>query len=87
MRDCSLGPSLQAICDAHPGEKQFEVQLTVCVGVFCDPDTHPSPAELATWVVHGVAPVVGAHPRRTVNDREMLRLGGLLDRPVGGRSR
>ena len=29
----------------------------------------------------GLSPVIGVHPRGTVNDREMLRLGGLLDRP------
>ena len=64
MRDCGLGPSLQAVCDAHPAEERFEVQVTGCVGVFCEADTHPMPAELATWVEHGVAPVIGVNPRR-----------------------
>ena len=55
------------------------MQFTGCVGVFCDPDTNPSPAELTTWVEQVVAAVIGVHPRRTVNDREMLRLGGQMD--------
>ena len=62
---------MQAICDA--------VNWNGEGGLLCDPDTHPSRAELAAWVEQGVASVVGVHPRRTVNDREKLHLGGLLD--------
>ena len=81
MRVCSLRPSLRAKLWCSSNQEWFEVQLTGSAGVFCYQDTNPSPSELTTWDEQGVAPVIGVHPRHTVNDRVMLCLGDLLDRP------
>ena len=71
--------SLQAICNQVPAEESYKIQLTGCVGVFCDPDTIPSAVQLSNWIEQGVVPVLGIHPKYSISDRQLHRFGVLLD--------
>ena len=81
MRDLGIKTSsLEAICQHLPAEEPYEIQLTGALGVFCDPETYPSPDELDNWIRQGVVPVLGLHPKRALTEDGYKRLWTLLVR-------
>jgi TatD DNase family protein len=73
--------TLEAICGDLPIDEAYEVHLAGVVGIFCDPETHPSREQLQNWISQGVVPVIGLHPRRSITEQEFTKMKDLLAIP------
>jgi Tat protein secretion system quality control protein TatD with DNase activity len=54
----------------------------VCVvASFCDPETYPTPESMRRWSAQGVIPVVVIHPKKSIDEKGLLKLQSLLELP------
>ena len=56
--------SLQAVLRAQQPPSKYRVEVNNVVGVFCDPESFPSPEEVREWARQGVIPAIGWHPKK-----------------------
>jgi hypothetical protein len=72
--------SLKEINSCSPLEED-EVRLEGVVSLFCDPETYPTPGNIRRCSTQGVIPVIGIHPKKSIDEKGFSKLQFLLELP------